>query len=545
MRITENHIVSQFLLNLGKTRSRIDLLNLQLSAQKKILKVSDDPEGASAVLRLDGDLSRNDQYSRSVTDGQSMLKTTADSLQTAADAVQTVKGVVAGSVNLGDPQLITQLADQVDHYLDTLLDVANTQFNGKYIFAGTNTTTAPFVLQTVGNPPSQTVAYTGNAGQIQYQVGEGIFQAVNVDGQSAFMSGRESAEMVFSGNLDPNASTGTTLSMTRSITDSLGVQHNVVVTFTKAGANSWNIGTAMPAGATDATVSGGTATVTFDPATGTVASTSSVVPLTITPTGTGAAPVVTTNLIPSGLTQAQSLSLTVSGTTPSNGVNFGGLLDPQAAVNTTLNITGQVRDSLGSAHDVVFSFTKTAPNTWQVATLSATGATVSGGTGTATLTFDPATGALTGPSPSVPLQLTGLSSGAPDMTVTLGAGTVAEQQQVNAVARAESIFNKLIEIRDNLRQGIVPTADDIAMLTSMQQTIMEKQASAGAMSQTLNLAQTHLVTQREHLLSLRSSKQDVDLAQIGMELNQEQTMLEAALSAGARIMQKSLLDFLT
>jgi flagellar hook-associated protein 3 FlgL len=131
------------------------------------------------------------------------------------------------------------------------------------------------------------------------------------------------------------------------------------------------------------------------------------------------------------------------------------------------------------------------------------------------------------------------------MTVTLGAGTVAEQQQVNAVARAESIFNKLIEIRDNLRQGIVPTADDIAMLTSMQQTIMEKQASAGAMSQTLNLAQTHLVTQREHLLSLRSSKQDVDLAQIGMELNQEQTMLEAALSAGARIMQKSLLDFLT
>ena len=49
---------------------------------------------------------------------------------------------------------------------------------------------------------------------------------------------------------------------------------------------------------------------------------------------------------------------------------------------------------------------------------------------------------------------------------------------------------------------------------------------------------------RERLLDIKGSKQDIDLAEVGIQLKVEQTALDAALSAAARIIPRSLMDFL-
>ena len=107
-----------------------------------------------------------------------------------------------------------------------------------------------------------------------------------------------------------------------------------------------------------------------------------------------------------------------------------------------------------------------------------------------------------------------------------------------------NVFNKLMELRDGLRSGVKPTADDMALLSMMQDVVMREEARAGSYSTNLTNANDYLTAQNEHLLDLRSAIQDVDLAEVAMKLKQEQLMLDAALSAAADIIPKSLLNFL-
>jgi flagellar hook-associated protein 3 len=423
MRITDNAIVADFLANLTRSRDRINRLNIQLATQKKIQKVSDDPIMANTLLRLNTDLSRLESYKSNVVDGKSTLKMTADSLGEVADILQDVKGLLAGSTS-ADPSFLAKLSDQMDQFLNMSMDIANTQFDRKYIFGGTGTMAPPFVSS--GAP--QLVTYQGNADAIRFQVGDGISSVVNVSGAAAFAS---TGEINFTGVLDRAAALNTRVTATVGMTDANGVTHAVLMTMQKTGANSWEMSAAMPPGSTDATLSGGTATVTFDPATGALASVVRGSPLIVTPI---AAP------------------------------------PAQAATPMTLMIRGA-----------------------------------------------------------------GLSEGTPPGGVSTLAGTHS----------GISVFNQLIALRDTLRSGVQPSADDIAMIGVMQDVIMREQARAGTLSTNLTTSDEYLTAQREHLLDLRSAKQDVDLTEIGMKLKQEEVMLDAALSAAARIIPKSLLDFLT
>ena len=422
MRITDNAIVADFLANLNKSKDRINRLNIQLATQKKLQKVSDDPIAANTLLRLNVDLSRLDSYKANVVDGNSTLKMTASSLGKVSDILQDVKGLLAGSGS-ADPSLLAQLSDQMDQFLNMSMDVANTQFDRKYIFGGTGTMAPPFVSSGV----PQTVTYKGNADSIRFQVGDGMSSVVNVSGAAAFTS---TGEINFTGLLDRAAPVNTTVTTTVGMTDANGVDHAVLMTMQKTGAHSWAMSAAMPPGATDATLSGGTATVTFDPSTGALASVVRGAPLIVTP---AAAP------------------------------------PAQAASPMTLMIRGS-----------------------------------------------------------------GLSEGTP----AGGASTLT------GTHTGISVFNQLIALRDTLRSGVPPSADDTAMVGIMQDVIMREQARAGTLSNNLTTSDAYLTAQREHLLDLRSAKQDVDLTEIGMKLKQEEVMLDAALSAAAKIIPKSLLDFL-
>jgi hypothetical protein len=194
-------------------------------------------------------------------------------------------------------------------------------------------------------------------------------------------------------------------------------------------------------------------------------------------------------------------------------------------------------------------------NSWAMSAAlppGSTGATLSGGT--ATISFDPVTGIPTETLRGTPLVLTPLASppaqAAPALTLMVRAGTLAEEatgggpSTFTGMQKSISVFNKLLELRDTLQNGKQPTADDMAFIGIMQDVVMREEARAGSLSESLTAADTYLTAHREHLLDLLGDKQDVNLAEIGMKLSQEQVMLDAALSAAARVIPKTLLDFL-
>jgi flagellar hook-associated protein 3 FlgL len=418
MRITNNTIVTDFLSNLWKSQERINRLNKQLSTGNKLLRVSDDPVVANSLLRLNAELVRVGSYKSNVTDGNGILKMTSTSLDQVAETLQNVKEALSGS-EIADASLMTQLSDQMDSYLALAMDVANTQYDNKYVFGGSVTTSAPYVF--AGTPPQ--VVYQGNAAQMKYRVGDSITSVVNVTGAAAFNS---TGVVNLAGTLDNTAAVNTVVTSSVTMTDANGVSHAVEMSFRKTDANTWAVSAAMPAGATDATVSGGTATVVFDPATGAVSQITRGAPLIVTPSG------------------------------------------------------------------------------------SATGA------------------------------------GAPAMATMISAGSLTEgaASSVTSTHTNVSVFNKLIELRDKLRAGIQPSSDDLVMIDIMQDVVQREEARAGSLMTSLASSDSYLTAQRERLLDLKSAKQDADLTEIGMRLKLEETSLQAALSAAAKIIPQSLMDYL-
>jgi flagellin-like hook-associated protein FlgL len=202
------------------------------------------------------------------------------------------------------------------------------------------------------------------------------------------------------------------------------------------------------------------------------------------------------------------------------------------------------------------SMLKTGTNTWQLSASmpsGATDATLSGGT--ATLVFDSNTGSLASIVRGSPLVLTpnatAPATAAPPMTVMMSGAGLSEGTPSGGVPTVAgsytgvSVFDKLAEMRDTLAAGKMPSADDVAMVSMMQDVVMRQQALAGTLANNLTTSDDYLTSQQQHLLDLRSAKQDVDLTEVGMKLQQEQVMYSAALSAAAKIIPKSLLDYLT
>jgi flagellar hook-associated protein 3 FlgL len=187
MRITESRIAADFLTNVANTQNRINDLQNQLSTGKRVNEPSDDPEAADLILRLNASIARNEQFSRNIGGAQSMLSASTGALDSMQQLIAQLQATMTQAENGTETTSLPTLADTVDGYLNQAIALANTEFNGKYVFGGTQTQTPPYTLApNAAPPPSQVVTYTGNTGQIDYAVGEGQTQAVNVTGQEAF-----------------------------------------------------------------------------------------------------------------------------------------------------------------------------------------------------------------------------------------------------------------------------------------------------------------------------------------------------------------------
>lgn len=126
-------------------------------------------------------------------------------------------------------------------------------------------------------------------------------------------------------------------------------------------------------------------------------------------------------------------------------------LDSTATVNSpaspNFSQTIQVYDSLGNTHDLTFNFTKTAANSWSYE-VDAPGSDLTAGTAgtpsqlaTGTLTFDSQGHLLTpdATTPAVAINLTGLASGAADMSVNWNLYDSTGNTQITQVASPSAV----------------------------------------------------------------------------------------------------------
>lgn len=129
-----NKMVGGMQSNLGAYMESIQ----QGSSQKKVNRPSDDPAGTYRILTTRVDLTSTAQYKENVDTAKGWLNLADEVLSNQATvAIQGLKTLAeqasTGTYDAGQRQI---MADQARQYLGQLLNLSNTRFEGKTIFAG-------------------------------------------------------------------------------------------------------------------------------------------------------------------------------------------------------------------------------------------------------------------------------------------------------------------------------------------------------------------------------------------------------------------------
>ncbi|NGP44939.1 flagellar hook-associated protein FlgL [Bacillaceae bacterium SIJ1] len=144
MRVTQSMLAGNMLRNIGQSYGRLGELQNQLYSNRKISKPSQDPVVAMKGIAYRESLAEIKQFQKNVSHAQSWLDNTDTSLAHADNAMKRIRDLVVqannGPVSAGDQAKIEK---EVAELREDLIDIANTQFGGRYIFNGTNTETPP------------------------------------------------------------------------------------------------------------------------------------------------------------------------------------------------------------------------------------------------------------------------------------------------------------------------------------------------------------------------------------------------------------------
>ena len=170
MRITNSSLSTNFLRNLSKNLSQMQKYQNQLSSGKVISKPSENPLLVSKIMDLRNSVGQNEQYNSNISDTLGWVQTQDGALGGVTGTIQKIRELVIYGAN-GSLANSDRLAikDEVEQNIQGLKDILNTNFDGRYIFGGTETTKPPFEIDAAGD-----LIYNGNDQNVDRQIAKGV-----------------------------------------------------------------------------------------------------------------------------------------------------------------------------------------------------------------------------------------------------------------------------------------------------------------------------------------------------------------------------------
>lgn len=169
MRITNNVLNNTFLRNLSRNLKQMQKYHNQLTSGKEVTRPSDNPLLVAKIMDMDNNIMQNEQYNSNISDTLGWVQTQDTALSDATKTLQRVKDLMiyASNGSLSETDRLA-IKDEVEMQVEHLGDVLNTNFDGRYIFAGQKTTTRPFEIGDGG------LEYKGDSNDITREIATGV-----------------------------------------------------------------------------------------------------------------------------------------------------------------------------------------------------------------------------------------------------------------------------------------------------------------------------------------------------------------------------------
>ncbi|EIB99217.1 flagellar hook-associated protein FlgL [Pantoea anthophila] len=185
MRISTNMIFDQQVRGITDSQASWLKVGEQLSSGRRVTNPSDDPIAASRAVVLSQTQQKGSQYALARTFAEQGLSLEENALKGVTSSIQSAQTlIINGSTGTLSDDDRGSIATQLEGIRAQLLNQANSQdANGRYIFAGYKTDSAPFV-----DGAGTGVTYTGGTEAITQKVDTSRTMTVAHTGDNVFMS---------------------------------------------------------------------------------------------------------------------------------------------------------------------------------------------------------------------------------------------------------------------------------------------------------------------------------------------------------------------
>lgn len=184
MRITNNMLINNMMLNLSNNLNRTQKYQHQLATGKKIRLPADDPIVASKSLKLRTDVAEIVQYKRNTDDATSWMDITESTMKQMTEVVHRFRELTNQAANgTNTPEELQKIKAETEQLKKQIINLANATYSGRYIFSGFKTD-KPLL-----NENGEFNIDIDNDEQIMYEIGIGDYINVNVPGSDLFNNG--------------------------------------------------------------------------------------------------------------------------------------------------------------------------------------------------------------------------------------------------------------------------------------------------------------------------------------------------------------------
>ena len=187
MRVSNKQMVSVVKSDLFRNAEQLLKAQEKVATRKLINRPSDDPIGMGKVLDYRKTLSSIDQYNNNIVSAKNRTEFTDTLMENLHDLVDQAKRMVAEHSNQTDPELRQGAAQQVEGIYDQVLAIANTKYDGNYLFAGHDTDTIPFPRDEVTTGAESTLD-DGEYFNISSSTGDDYSVWYRIDGSPATLT---------------------------------------------------------------------------------------------------------------------------------------------------------------------------------------------------------------------------------------------------------------------------------------------------------------------------------------------------------------------
>lgn len=130
-------MISNMMRNLNRNLYQMDKRQMQVATGKRIHKPSDDPVGISRSLKVRADISQLAQYNKNVDDAISWLETTELAIKNTNEAVHRLRELSVQAANgVLTAEETTKIQEEVKELKAQIISLGNTSYGSSYIFSG-------------------------------------------------------------------------------------------------------------------------------------------------------------------------------------------------------------------------------------------------------------------------------------------------------------------------------------------------------------------------------------------------------------------------